>query len=246
MSVEISHNFSATPTNKDSHPAEAQHKIPNTDSDISPDNSEIETLLRRSGRLRYAEQRHGNIAQPLAMSIAAQEVIHEPFIYNQALQSPEVVRWQKAMHEKYNTLVANQTWDVVDTQEGHRVLQDKWVYKLKMSNEGTVSRYKARWVAKGFEQRERIDYEETFFLVVKSCSTRILFTLAAFYNWFIEHLDAVTAYLNSNLDVLLYVELLNGYLEAGKVALLRKTIYGLKQSARQWNKNLSITKNLHR
>ncbi len=115
-----------------------------------------------------------------------------------------------------------------------------------MSNDGTFSRYKARWVAKGFEQREGIDYKETFFLVVKSCSTRILFALAAFYNWFIEHLDAVTAYLNSNLDVLLYVELLNGYWEAGKVALLRKTIYGLKQSACQWNKNSSTTKNLHR
>ncbi len=75
--------------------------------------------------------------------------------------------------------------------------------------------------------------------MVKSCSTRILFALAAFYNWFIEHLDAVAAYLNSNIDVLLYVELPNGYREAGKVALLRKTIYGLKKSARQWNKNLS-------
>ncbi len=109
VSVEISHNFSATPTNKDSPPAEAKYKIPNTDSDISPDNSEIETLLRHSGRIRYAEQRYGNVAQILAMSIVAQEVIYEPLIYNQALQSPKVVRWQKAMHEKYNTLVANQT-----------------------------------------------------------------------------------------------------------------------------------------
>ena len=72
-----------------------------------------------------------------------------------------------------------------------------------MSNEGTVRRYKARWIANSFEQRERIDYKETFFSMVKSCSTRILFALAAFYNWFIEHLDAVTAYLNSNIAFLI-------------------------------------------
>ncbi len=91
-----------------------------------------------------------------------------------------------------------------------------------MTNEGTVSRYKAKWVAKSFEQREGIDYKETFSPVAKSCSTRILFTLAAFYNWFIEHLNAVTAYLNLNIDVLLYFELPNGYREAGKVALIKK------------------------
>ena len=68
---------------------------------------------------------------------------------------------------------------------------------------------------------------------------RILFALAAYYSWFIEHLDVVIVYLNSDIDVHLYVELPDGYKERGAAALLRKTIYGLKQSARQWNKNLS-------
>ena len=102
-----------------------------------------------------------------------------------------------------------------------------------MSNKGTISRYKARWVAKGFEQQESIDYAKTFSLVVKSCSMRILFILAAYYAWYIEHFDAVTASLNSDINVLLYVELPDGYKKLGKAALLRKIIYGLKQSACQ-------------
>ena len=64
--------------------------------------------------------------------------------------------------------------------------------------------------------------------MVKSCSIRIIFALTAFYNWFIKHLDSVTAYLNSNIDVLVCFELPNSYQEAGKVVLLRKTILWLE------------------
>lgn len=85
------------------------------------------------------------------------------------------------MQEEYDALVENHTWDIVYIPDGQKVLKGKWVYKLKTSNEGTVSRYKARWVAKGFEQREGIDYAETFSPVAKSCSVRILFALAAYY-----------------------------------------------------------------
>ena len=108
-----------------------------------------------------------------------------------------------------------------------------------MSNKGTISRYKIRQVAKGFEQREDIDYAKTFSFVAKSFSIKILFALAAYYGQYIEHLDAVTIYLNFDIDVLLYIELPDGYKDPGKIALLRKTIYSLKQSARQQYRNLS-------
>lgn len=173
------------------------------------------------------------------MPSIVQEIIYEPLTYDEALRSSEATQWQEAMQEQYDALVENHTWDIVYIPKDQKVLKGKWVFKIKRSNEGTISRYKARWVAKGFEQREGIDYEETFSPVAKSCSIRILFALAAYYGWFIEHLDAVTAYLNSNIDVLLYVELPDEYKQADRAALLRKTIYGLKQSARQWNKNLS-------
>ena len=215
------------------HLTEANTDLSDNDSELSPVDSGMETPPRRSTRMRHAPQRYGTIAQHLAMSTVVQEVIHEPLTFNAALHSPEAAQWQEAMQEEYDALVENHTWDIVYIPDGQKVLKGKWVYKLKTSNEGTVSRYKARWVAKGFEQREGIDYAETFSPVAKSCSVRILFALAAYYGWFIEHLDMVTVYLNSDIDVLLYFKLPNGYKDQGKAVLLRKTIYGLKQSARQ-------------
>ena len=215
------------------------NNLSNSNNKLSPIHLDTEIPSCRSTRTRHVPDKYGTIAQHLAMSTLVQEVIHEPLTYNEALRSPESAKWQDAMQEEYNALVENHTWDTVSVPDNQKVLKGKWVYKLKMSNKGTISRYKARWVAKGFEQREGIDYAETFSPVAKSCSIRILFALAAYYGWYIEHLDAVTAYLNSDIDVLLYVELPDGYKEPGKAALLRKTIYGLKQSARQWHRNLS-------
>ena len=143
------------------------------------------------------------------------------------------------MQEEYNAFVKNNTWDIVSVPDNQKVLKSKWVYKLKMSNKGTISRYKARWVAIKFKQQENIDYAKTFSLVAKSCNIRILFVLAAYYSWYIKHLNAVIAYINSDIDVLLYVKLLDRYKESEKAELLRKNIYGLKQSACQWHKNLS-------
>ena len=98
---------------------------------------------------------------------------------------------------------------------------------------GKISRYKARWVAKGFEQQESINFKETFSSVIKSCTTRTLLALAAFYSLSIEQIDSVTAYSNSKIDVMLYIKSPAGSTIIGKVCLLWRTIYGVKQSARQ-------------
>lgn len=97
-----------------------------------------------------------------------------------------------------------------------------------MSNNGTISRYKARWIVKRYEKQKGIYYTKIFSPVAKSYSISILFALVAYYGWFIKNFDAVITYFNSNIDVLLYVKLLNGYKQPSMVTLLRKTIYGLK------------------
>ncbi len=143
------------------------------------------------------------------------------------------------MDDKVKSLEDNHTWDLVDAPKNPKILRGKWIYKLNYGIDGKISRYKARWVAKSFEQKEDIDFEETFSPVVKSCTTRILLALAAFYSWSVEQMDAVTAYMNSKIDVVLYIEAPTGYKTPGKVCLFRRTIYGLKQSARKWSKNLA-------
>ena len=77
-----------------------------------------------------------------------------------------------------DSLVNNQTWDLVQLHAGKIVLQNKWVYKLK-EEYGGKKQYKARLVVKGFAQKKGIDFDEIFFLVVKMTSIRTILSLVA-------------------------------------------------------------------
>jgi hypothetical protein len=71
------------------------------------------------------------------------------------------------MTAKYDSLIKNETWQELEPLSGTHVLCGRWVYALKWKD-GHIKRYKARWVAKGFEQLYRVDYEQTFVGVAKS------------------------------------------------------------------------------
>lgn len=119
----------------------------------------------------------------------------------------------------------------------------KWVYKFKRDSEGNLSRYKALLVAKGYSQRYGIDYEETFSPVVRNSSLRILIALAFELNLKMHHLDIDTAFLYGNLEEKVFMTQHEGFVTKGeesKVCLLNtnKSLYGLKQVARAWNKRL--------
>ena len=67
-----------------------------------------------------------------------------------------------AMMEEYNSIMKNGVWDVVSRLEGKSVVTSKWIYKIKHATDGSIEKYKERFVARGFSQKEGIDYEETF------------------------------------------------------------------------------------
>ena len=69
------------------------------------------------------------------------------------------------MLEKYQSTMKNDVWDVVSRPEGKSVVTSKWIYKIKHDADRSIEKYKARFVARGFSQKEGIDYEETFALV---------------------------------------------------------------------------------
>jgi hypothetical protein len=73
--------------------------------------------------------------------------------------------WQDAMAEEYQSIKKNDVWDIVLRPEGKFVVTSSWIYKIKNAADGSVEKYKTRFVAKGFSQVEGIDYEETFALV---------------------------------------------------------------------------------
>ena len=88
----------------------------------------------------------------------------EPSSFEEAVEKKV---WKDAMHEEYQSIMKNDVWDVVPSPEGKSVVTSKWIYKIKHAADGSIEKYKARSVTRGFSQKEGIDYEETFALVAR-------------------------------------------------------------------------------
>ncbi|GJW90367.1 ribonuclease H-like domain-containing protein [Tanacetum coccineum] len=91
---------------------------------------------------------------------------------------------------------SNDTWEVVELPLGRKAIGGKWVYRIKYKSSGDIDRYKARYVAKGYNQKEGIDFDETFSLVVKIVTVRCVINLAVQNNWCIFQLDVNNALLD--------------------------------------------------
>ena len=161
----------------------------------------------------------------------------EPRTLKEAIESPHRDKWDVAIHDELQSLGINHTWDIVERPDGCNVVGYKWVFKYKYDEYGNVVRFKARLVAKGYTQRENVDYFETYSPVARMCSIRFLFALMVLFQMFVHQLDVITAFLNPVLDEVVYMAVPEGVTAPPNTVLqLRKTIYGLKQSPREWNK----------
>ncbi|CAM8901980.1 unnamed protein product [Rhodiola kirilowii] len=142
------------------------------------------------------------------------------------------------MKEEISALEANSTWVITDLPPNQPVIDCKWIFRIKLKSDGSIERYKARVVAKGFTQVEGVDYTETFAPVAKMTSVRCLLAIAAIRKWPIYQLDVDNAFLHGSLDEEVYMQLPTGFHSAerasGKVCKLTKSLYGLKQAPRQW------------
>lgn len=173
---------------------------------------------------------------------AAQEdnterVTDEPLKIEEALNGKDREEWIKAMKSELSSLKSNDAWTLVDLLEGKKPVQSKWVFKVKRDADGKIDRYKARLVAKGFTQRFGVDYSETSSPVIRYSTLRLLLALAAELGLTIDHMDVTTAFLNGDLKEEVYMQQPNNFEVKGqeeKVCLLKKAIYGLKQSSRTW------------
>jgi len=179
----------------------------------------------------------------------------EPRSYKAALQSPQASEWKEAMRQEWQALIENHTFDIVPLQKKatYGAITDmeepigcKWIYKRKTNPNGST-RYKARLVIKGYEQKEGIDYDETYAPVSKMATFRMLLALAAQYGWDVDHMDVVTAFLNPRIDRdNIHMEMPLGVdwlvtdesISNGSVLILRKAVYGLKQAPRLWYEDI--------
>ena len=122
------------------------------------------------------------------------------------------------------------------------VVGSRWVFKVKPNPDGTVNRYKARVVAKGFSQVYGLDYSEVFSPVCRYAGIRSLLAYANIHDLEIHQMDVTTAFLNGELDHEIYMEQPKGFIDEihpDYVCKLKKSLYGLKQSARCWNTTLT-------
>jgi hypothetical protein len=145
--------------------------------------------------------------------------------------------WRDAMMEEYNSIMKNDVWEVVPRPEGKSVVTSKWLYKLKHAADGSIEKYKARFVARGFSQVEGVDYDETFAPVARYTSIRAVISIAAEMGWKIHQMDVKTAFLNGLIEEEVYIEQPLGFEVHGReshVCRLKKALYGLKQAPRAW------------
>ena len=110
------------------------------------------------------------------------------------------------MKEELDTLSKNHTWDLVTLPPRKSVVGCKWIYKIKIRSDGSIERYKARFVVKGFTQEHGIDYEETFAPVARISSVRTLLAIAAASKWDIFQMDVKNAFLNGDLSEEVYMQ----------------------------------------
>ena len=103
----------------------------------------------------------------------------EPRNFKEAMADYDHDKWRGVIQEEFNSLKDNKTWELVDRPTDQRVLQGKWIYRHKRGPNGEIIRYKARWVIRGDQQKEGIDYTETFATVVKPMSYKLIFAIAA-------------------------------------------------------------------
>ncbi|SOV03663.1 uncharacterized protein UDID_19108 [Ustilago sp. UG-2017a] len=124
----------------------------------------------------------------------------------EALASDDVQQWQEAIHKELDGLEAMGTWEIMDVPPNTRLVDSKIVLRLKLDADGIPVWHKARLVARGFTQREGINFEETFAPVALLSTIRALLSLAVEHNWEVHQLDITMAYLNSTLNHVIYMK----------------------------------------
>ncbi len=160
-----------------------------------------------------------------------------PSSYREAMLSRDAAKWRAAAVAEFDGCVAQRTWVLVKRSSlprGTNIIPVKWVFKIKTDENGVVSKYKARITPKGFKQRHGVDYFEVFANTGKYKTLRVMLSIAARRDMELRQLDVPQAFTQAALDEDVYMDMPEGFEVDGHVCHLKKSLYGLKQSPRNW------------
>lgn len=167
-------------------------------------------------------------------------IAEDPKTAKEALEGKDSIGWQQAMQDELDSFVKN---DVVETcvlPSGKNTIGTGWVLRIKRYPNGEINKLKARIVCHGYSQRRGIDFTETFASVVRMDSIRILLAIAAHEKLVLKQCDVKSTFLYGEIEEEIYVRPPDEVdIDEGKVWKLRKSLYGLKQSPRNWNKKFN-------
>ncbi len=161
-------------------------------------------------------------------------LMDEELTLDKALNGPEQVSWKQAIEKELKGLEEKGAFAAEPCPEGKTSLETRYVLTKKVNPDGTLKRYKARLVVKGYRQKYGIDYTDTLSPVIKFDNLRAILALAAASGWNIYALDFTQAYLNASVTEMLWVTLPDG-----QIVRLQKALYGLKQAGYEWEKTYS-------
>ncbi|GKE10599.1 retrotransposon protein, putative, ty1-copia subclass [Tanacetum coccineum] len=196
---------------------------------------------RRSEEIQMKIHHHTELTSEYTMELKVSIPPQEEEVYSPRPERPhrDTNAYLDAMNAEMQSMKDNQVWRLVDLPPNGKIVGSKWLFKKKTDIDGNVHTYKARLVAKGFTQTYGVDYEETFSPVADIRAIRILISIAVFYDYEIWQMDVKTAFLNGYPDEDIYMVQPKGFIDPKhlrKVCKLPRSIYGLKQASRSWNK----------
>ena len=160
----------------------------NEDSQDKNQEQEVEDEPRRSKRIR--------IKKSFGPYFLTYLLENKPQSFQEAMNPPEGHLWKEAIKSEIDSILYNHTWELVDLPLGSKPLGYKWIFKNKMKANGTIDKFKARLVIKGYKQKEGLDYFDTYTPVTRINSIRMVLVIVALRNLEVHQMDVKTAFLN--------------------------------------------------
>nr|GEW44446.1 zinc finger, CCHC-type [Tanacetum cinerariifolium] len=119
----------------------------------------------------------------------------DPKTFDETMKSRDVAFWKESINDEMDSIMGNNIWVLVDQPPGC-----KWIFKRKLKVDGTIEKFKPRMVIQGFKQKSGIGYFDTYALVARISTIRLLIAIASIHNLIIHQIDVKTTFLNGELE----------------------------------------------